>query len=75
MFALLEYLMLHAGRPLTRAEIERHVWGESGSDVPTSLPVFINYLRKKLDIGCRRKLIRSIRGVGYQLGEGDERMH
>jgi len=72
-FALLEYLMLNAGRPLTRVEIERHVWGRSRTRCPTGLPFYISYLREKLHIDFPRKLINAVRGVGYRLGELNER--
>ncbi len=67
-FALLEYLMRNAGRCVTRAMIIEHVWNFS-LDIPTNVvDVYINYLRKKVDQDFERKLIHTIRSVGYQLG-------
>jgi DNA-binding response OmpR family regulator len=67
-YALLEYLMRNAGRPVTRALIAEHVWGfdfDAGTNV---IDVYINYLRGKVDRTEDQKLIRTIRSVGYQLG-------
>jgi DNA-binding response OmpR family regulator len=71
-FALLEYFMLNAGRCLTRAMIMENVWRTPFSDLTNIVDVYINYLRNKLDRGFDRKLVRTIRGVGYQLGEAPE---
>jgi len=67
-YALLDYLMRNARRPVTRAMIAEHVWGfdfDSGSNV---IDVYISYLRAKIDRDADRKLIRTLRYVGYQLG-------
>lgn len=73
-FALLEYLMRNAGRPVTRAMIIEHVWDISFDTMTNVVDVYVNYVRKKVDAGFAPKLIRTIRGVGYQLGvaQGDE---
>jgi DNA-binding response OmpR family regulator len=70
-FALLEYLMRNAGRPVTRAMIIEHAWNFSIDTLTNVVEVYINYLRKKVDQDFERKLIHTIRSVGYQLG-GDE---
>jgi two-component system copper resistance phosphate regulon response regulator CusR len=67
-FALLEYLMRNAGRRVTRAMIIEHVWNLSFDTMTNVVDVYINYLRRKVDEGYEVKLIRTIRGVGYQLG-------
>lgn len=74
-FALLEYMMLNAERPVTRTMIIEHVWDLSFDTMTNVVDVYINYLRKKVDEGFDVELIRTIRGVGYQLGDtkGDER--
>ncbi len=67
-YALLDYLMRNARRPVTRAMIAEHVWGfdfEHGSNV---IDVYISYLRAKIDRGEAHKMIRTLRHVGYQLG-------
>ena len=67
-YALLDYLMRNARRPVTRAMIAEHVWGfdfDHGSNV---IDVYVSYLRAKIDRGAARKLIRTLRHVGYQIG-------
>jgi len=66
-FALLEYLMRNAGRRITRAMIIEHVWNLSFDTCTNVVDVYINYLRRKLDQGCQRPLIHTVRGVGYEL--------
>ena len=67
-FALLEYLMRNAGRRVTRAMIIEHVWNLSFDTMTNVVDVYINYLRRKVDEGFEVRLIRTVRGVGYQLG-------
>ena len=66
-FALLEYLMRNAGRRVTRAMIIEHVWNLSFDSSTNLVDVYINYLRRKVDDGASKKLIHTIRGVGYEL--------
>jgi DNA-binding response OmpR family regulator len=66
-FALLEYLMRNAGRRVTRAMIIEHVWNLSFDTCTNIVDVYINYLRRKVDEGFARRLIHTIRGVGYEL--------
>ena len=68
-FTFLEYLMRNAGRCVTRAMIIEHVWNFSFDTMTNVVDVYINYLRKKIDEGVEPKLIHTIRGSGYQLGE------
>lgn len=68
-FTFLEYLMRNAGRCVTRAMIIEHVWNFSFDTMTNVVDVYINYLRKKIDHGFAPKLIHTIRGAGYQLGE------
>ena len=68
-FTFLEYLMRNAGRCVTRAMIIEHVWNFSFDTMTNVVDVYINYLRKKIDHGFEPKLIHTIRGAGYQLGE------
>jgi two-component system copper resistance phosphate regulon response regulator CusR len=66
-YSLLTYLMKNAGRCVTRAMIMEHVW-TLAFDTPTNVvDVYINYLRSKIDKGSQHKLIRTMRGVGYQI--------
>jgi two-component system copper resistance phosphate regulon response regulator CusR len=68
-FGLLEYLMRNAGRCVTRAMIIEHVWNLSFDTMTNVVDVYINYLRKKIDSGHQHKLIRTVRGVGYHIGD------
>ncbi len=69
-FALLEYLMRHAGRVLTRTMILEHVWDQNFDSYTNVVDVYINYLRKKIDHGFEPRLIHTVRSVGYVLREG-----
>lgn len=66
-FSLLEYFIQSPGRVLTRAQITERVWDyhfDTGTNV---VDVYIQRLRKKIDDGFDRKLLHTIRGVGYVL--------
>ena len=66
-YQLLEYLLHNKGIVLSRDRIEDHIWNfdyEGGTNV---VDVYISYLRKKIDEGFEEKLIRTVRGTGYQL--------
>ncbi len=66
-FALLELLLRHAGRPVTKAMILEHIW-DFGFDPQTNLvDVLVHRLRAKVDRDFPVKLIHTIRGVGYAL--------
>jgi two-component system copper resistance phosphate regulon response regulator CusR len=71
-FSLLEYLMLNAGRRVTRAMIIEHVWDLSFDTSTNVVDVYINYLRRKIDDGFEKKLIHTVRGVGYELSTREE---
>ncbi len=66
-YALLEYLMLHAGQVVTRTMISEHVWNESFETFTNVIDVYVNYLRNKIDKGSDKPLIHTIRGTGYLL--------
>ena len=67
-FALLEFLMRQAGRPVPRSAIVEQVWKLNFDTMTNVVDVYINYLRRKVDSGYERPLIRTIRGIGYQIG-------
>jgi DNA-binding response OmpR family regulator len=69
-FALLEYLMRHQNRTLTKAQIISHVWSYDANILPNTVEVFIGYLRNKIDRPFKNKkiLIQTIRGFGYKIG-------
>jgi DNA-binding response OmpR family regulator len=68
-YGLLEYLMLNAGHVVTRTMLSEHVWNDDFDAFSNVINVYINYLRKKIDLGHDKKLIQSLRGVGYMLKE------
>jgi len=67
-YALLEFLLRNPGHPVTRAAIIEEVWRIQGDSITNVVDVYINYLRRKIDSGADHPLIRTIRGVGYQIG-------
>ena len=67
-FALLEFLMRHAGQPVTRTAIVEQVWKLNFDTMTNVVDVYINYLRRKVDMGYDHALIQTVRGVGYQIG-------
>jgi two-component system copper resistance phosphate regulon response regulator CusR len=69
-FSLLEYLMRNAGKHVTRAQIIEHVWNLSFGTMTNVVDVYINYLRKKIDAQSDRKLIHTVRGIGYLVRTG-----
>ncbi len=66
-YALLEYLMANAGRVLSRTMIIEHVWDQSFDGVTNIVDVYVRHLRNKVDDKHERKLIRTVRGVGYTI--------
>lgn len=67
-YALLEFLLRSPGMPVRRTSIVEEVWRMHGDSLTNVVDVYINYLRRKIDAGSDRPLIRTIRGVGYQIG-------
>jgi two-component system copper resistance phosphate regulon response regulator CusR len=60
--------MRNPGRKITRNMIIEHVWKLSPDTMTNVVDVYVNYLRKKIDESAKVKLIRTIRGVGYEFG-------
>jgi len=69
-YALLEYLAANPGRVISRTMIIEHVWDQSFEGLTNIVDVYVRHLRSKVDDPFPTKLIRTIRGVGYGLGEG-----
>jgi two-component system copper resistance phosphate regulon response regulator CusR len=66
-FALLEYLMLHAGRVLDRMTLAEHVW-DAGYDMRSNvIEVIVGRLRRKLEEGGEPQVLHTVKGVGYVL--------
>jgi two-component system, OmpR family, response regulator MprA len=64
-FNLLELLVRNAGQVLTRELILDRVWGYDFTTTSNSLEVYVGYLRRKTEAGGGRRLIHTVRGVGY----------
>lgn len=68
-FMLLEYLMRHAGQVVTRTMLLENVWDFHFDPQTNVIDVQVSRLRQKIDKGFATSLIKTLRGVGYQLGE------
>ena len=68
-YALLEYLVRHAGQVLSRTMILEKVWDINQDPLTNVVDVHINRLRKKVDHGFSKPLVHTIRGVGYVLSD------
>ncbi len=68
-FALLEYFIRNPERPLGRISIAEHVWDIHFDSDSNVIDVYINLLRKKVDVPFSKKLIHTVVGVGYVLKE------
>jgi two-component system copper resistance phosphate regulon response regulator CusR len=66
-YALLEYLVLHPGQVVGRAEISEHVWDETYDPFSNLIEVYVQRLRRKIDHGREVRLIQTRRGEGYLL--------
>lgn len=64
-FSLLEFLLRNKGRVCTRTNIIEHVWDIHFEADTSVIDVYINFLRKKLNLGSSNDLIQTVRGVGY----------
>jgi two-component system, OmpR family, response regulator len=66
-YALLEYLLRHQGRVLTKTMILSHVWGYNFDPGTNVVDVLVSRLREKIDRDFEPKLLHTVRGVGYVL--------
>jgi DNA-binding response OmpR family regulator len=66
-FALLEYLMRHAGQVITRAELLEQVWGYDFEPRANAVDAAFKRLRKAVDAGQSLPLIQTVRGIGYRI--------
>jgi len=66
-FALLEFLVHHAGEVVTRGQILEHVWDFGYNGISNVVNVYVGHLRRKLEEPFGRPLIHTVRGVGYVL--------
>ena len=68
-YALLEYFMRNPNQILTRTMIAEHVWDYTFDSFTNIIDVYVNYLRKKVDRDYDKKLIHTVRGIGYVMKE------
>jgi len=71
-YNLLEYLIMNKNKILSREKILNHVWGydyEGGNNI---VDVYINYLRNKIENGSEKKLLHTVRGIGYVMKDGED---
>ena len=73
-FALLEYLLRHKGKILTKEQIINHVWNYDADVLPNTVEVYIGYLRNKIDRPFKGKprLIHTVRGFGYKINKKEK---
>jgi len=69
-YELLEYLLRHKNEVVTRDMIARDVWKETTGAMTRVIDVYINALRKKIELMGHRVLIHTVRGIGYALRDG-----
>jgi two-component system copper resistance phosphate regulon response regulator CusR len=68
-YAMLEYLVRHAGSVVSRADISAHVWDDNHDPFSNTLEVYVGRLRRKVDDGSAPPLIHTRRGAGYMLAD------
>jgi DNA-binding response OmpR family regulator len=70
-FALLEYFLRNANRPLTRTEIGENVWDVHFDNESNVIDVYVRHLRKKIDEPFPTRLLHTVTGYGYVLKRGE----
>ncbi|HCT16551.1 MAG TPA: DNA-binding response regulator, partial [Ruminococcaceae bacterium] len=68
-YTMLEYMMRNAGIVLSREKLENHVWNYDYDGGTNLVDVYVSYLRKKIDGGFDKKLIKTVRGFGYVISD------
>ena len=68
-YALLEFFMRNKERVLSRTIISEHIWDYNFDTGTNLIDVYVNHLRNKVDVGFPRRLIHTVRGVGYVMKE------
>ncbi len=68
-FALLEFLLLNAPKPVSKMAIVEHVWDQHFDSQTNIVNVYMNYLRNKIDRPGLNPLLHTVRGVGFALKE------
>ena len=68
-FGLLEYLMRHKGKVLSKDQIINQVWSYDADVLPNTVEVYMGYLRKKIEKKDEKSLLKTMRGFGYKIEE------
>lgn len=68
-FSLLELFLAHPRQVLTRSTLFERVWGYDFGATSNALGVYMGYLRRKTEAGGERRLLHTVRGIGYVLRE------
>jgi DNA-binding response OmpR family regulator len=71
-FDLLHLLMRRGGETVSRHELLKECWGQESETDSNLVDVYVNYLRRKVDVAGEEKLIYTVRGAGYRLGKAAE---
>ncbi|MDB5182709.1 MAG: ykoG [Candidatus Saccharibacteria bacterium] len=66
-FSLLEYLLRHKGRVVSKDELITHVWSDDDDILPNTVEVYVGYLRNKIDRPFKSTLVQTVRGFGYKI--------
>lgn len=66
-YALLEYMMKHAGQVLSKDTLIEHVWDFDADILPNNVEAYIKHLRRKIDQPFKKSIIQTVRGFGYRL--------
>ena len=69
-YRLLEFMALNEGRVFSRETLLSRVWDADSSVTPNAVEVYIGYLRKKIDLPDKPRLVHTVRGLGYVLKQG-----
>lgn len=70
-FSLLEFLMRHSRQTVKKEQILKQVWDYDSDVLPNTVEVYIKHLREKIDKHFIKKLIHTVRGFGYKIGENN----
>ncbi len=71
-YSILEYLLHNKGIVLSRDKIMHHIWNYDYEGSSNIIDVYIRTLRKKVDADCEKKLIQTVRGIGYVIKDEEE---
>ncbi|MBU1017334.1 response regulator transcription factor [Patescibacteria group bacterium] len=71
-FSILEYLIKHKNKVVTKEQIVTQVWNYDSDVLPNTVEVHIKHLRDKIDVPFNSSLIRTVRGFGYEIREEEK---